>query len=370
MGFICIKLGRVTLPLQIWALVMIVISVFSCLIAGLNSSSLFTLLNVVQVFLIGFVTFGYLNSREKMLFFFASFVAGGLILTLRLLLTTPFSVFLSFERLGESIGYNANDVGDKAMIAALSCVFLIRLVKNNLARLSLLFAFVILLAIVLFSGSRKDLLGLMLGVFIVYTFGLKKKRYLVISLVILFLLSFVLYRIMMTNESLYLTIGRRFETLIATLSGGSEQGSIDIRKVYISRAWELIANSYFIGIGLGQFAVVSGYGVYCHCDYLEVMCSFGLIGFLVYYSPILISVLRIAFKKRKTALDHSVFSLAVVILFVLITMVMYTSAYSIIILSLIAFQSRSIVNCNFADSGVFRDAKKERMLLNRYLKQS
>ena len=349
--FYCFKKNRLNTVFQFWTLLMIALSLFACLIARFEPNSLYTLVNMLQVFIIGFVTFGYLDHLKKINFFIVAILIGGLVLTARLLITTPLSVFLSFERLGESIGYNANDVGNKAMISALACIFIMRRLKSK-KRAFLLLSFLPLFAVVLFSGSRKDLLGLFLGLFVVYTIGLKNKKNLFVSLIVIFALLIFVYYLIMNNDSLYMTIGRRIESLINSFSGGSEAGSIDIRKVYMTTAWGFVVDSYFVGIGLGQFAVLSGYGVYCHCDYLEVMCSYGLLGFVAYYAPYIIYFLKLMVKKPKTAVDYSMISLEVVLLFMCVTMVMYISAYSIILLCLIASSSTiSEKSIKFCPSG-------------------
>ena len=50
------------------------------------------------------------------------------------------------------------------------------------------------------------------------------------------------------------------------------------REKYMDVAWRFVKQYPLTGIGLANFAVKSGFGVYCHCDYLEVLCGYGIIG--------------------------------------------------------------------------------------------
>lgn len=43
-----------------------------------------------------------------------------------------------------------------------------------------------------------------------------------------------------------------------------------------------------LGWGIGAFAVYSGFGYYCHNNYMEILVSGGIVLFLIYYIPILL----------------------------------------------------------------------------------
>lgn len=326
--------GRVNLY-QFWCILMCIFSVIAVFVADDSGRAIHTLVNVLQVFLIAFVLSAYLTDQGKIELYLKFFVFGGLILFFRLLIKTPMSVWTSFNRLGETIGYNANDVGNKAAIAAIISICLFKN-KEQPYRKIYLIIFVFMNIVVLFSGSRKALLAVIIAVIFIYTVGLENKKNLVFSIIALCIILNISYHFIMTNESLYMTIGRRIESMINVIfHGGSEASSIDLREKYMSMAWSYIKDSPLIGIGLGNFASKSGLGIYCHSDYLEVMCSYGIPVAFFYYFPLIRLVFRSILKKRKDETDYSMITISLVLLMSFVTMVMYISAYTQIIIAIV-----------------------------------
>ena len=328
---------------QIWCFLMIVASIFATLIAGDLSLATHTLINVIQCFLIAFTFSAYLREKNQIVQFLKFFAIGGLILFIRLLISTPISAWMSFERLGEAIGYNANDVGNKAAISAIISICLFRN-KFEKHRWFYAVSYILLTAIVLFSGSRKALLALVLATVLIYTIGLEKKKNLIFAILGLVVVLFVGYQVIMRNESLYQTIGRRVESMInAVFHGASESSSIDLREKYMALAWNFVKGSPIFGIGLGNFASKSGIGVYCHCDYLEVMCSYGVPIALLYYWPTISLMFKGMKVKQKTTLDYTMIIICAVLLLSFITMVMYISAYTQILI-VIVYAYLNVIN--------------------------
>lgn len=336
LGYYSIKHKRTSAKYQIWCFVMIALSALTSLIAPSQISPIYEFVNLLQVFLIGYVTYGYLDNERKIENLLNAFVWGGLILSLRLLIVTPTSVWLSWQRLGEAIGSNPNDIGNKAAISAI-IAFCMAKYYDNRKRIVYYVAFAVLSAIVLFSGSRKALIAVVAAIILLYTIGLQDKRKIVYTVIIVVTLLAIGYRFIMTNSVLYATIGRRIETMIDVLfHGGSEAQSIDLRERYILIAWNLIKRKPILGIGLGAFPYVSGIGVYSHCDYTEVACSYGLIGAFFYYLPLLIQTVRYSLLKKKTTKEYMFLIMQLVLWLTYVTMVMYTSAYVQILIAMFA----------------------------------
>ena len=49
------------------------------------------------------------------------------------------------------------------------------------------------------------------------------------------------------------------------------------------KAFELWSQSPIFGNGFEAFSKIGGFDVYSHCNYLEILCNQGIIGFLYYY---------------------------------------------------------------------------------------
>lgn len=335
-GYYWLSTSRGTInKYQGWCLLMCIASFSAAFFAADSNMAVRTLINVLQCFLIAFTLSAYIREKDQVIQYLKYFAFGGLILFIRLLLVTPISVWTSFSRLGAEIGYNANDVGNKAAIAAIISICLFRK-RDETHRKFYAVLYVLLIAIVLFSGSRKALLALVIATIMIYTVGLEKKRNMIFSVIGLMIVLYIGYQYIMTNESLYQTIGRRVESMInVALYGGSEASSIDLRERYMALAWAFIKDNPIMGIGLGNFGSKSGLGIYCHCDYLEVMCSYGIPIALLYYFPVVLLLLRGMTLKHKNTLDYSFIIICVVLLIAFVTMVMYISAYTQIIVAII-----------------------------------
>ena len=334
LGYYSVSRGRTGAKYQAWCILMIFITAIAMLVSPNFSSASYTFINMLQVFLIGFVTYGYLDDEKKINFALEALIWGGILLTVRLVLVTPANVWLSWQRLGEAIGSNSNDVGNKA---AISAIIALCMAKRSLGkkRISYFAAFGILFAIVLFSGSRKALIAVVAGIILLNTIGLQDKRKIIFSVVVVGVVLALGYHFMMTNDALYATIGRRIETMINVLfHGGSEKHSIDLREKYIHVAWQLIKQNPFFGVGLGAFQYVSGVGAYSHCDYTEVACSYGITGAVIYYMPLLSMTFKYFVLRRKSDKDYMFLIMQIVLLITYVTMIMYTSAYIQVIIAL------------------------------------
>lgn len=327
LGYYSITHRRTNAKYQLWAVLMCGISFAAMLVGKDRSVSLPTFVNLLQVFVIGYVTYGYLDEEQKIQDMLDYFVIGGLVLAARLVITTPLSVWLSFERLGEAIGYNSNDVGNKAAIAGIVALALFKGRPKN-KRVYYFISLGAMVIIVLFTGSRKALLAMVLALALLFTAGLRNKKNLVYAAIALIGILAVGYFVIMGNVTLYQTIGRRIESMLAVLfEGASEASSMDLREKYAALAWEAFKSSPLIGVGLNHFKVVSGIGVHCHCDYLEVLCSLGIFGAIAYYAPFAGLLAACFIMRKKKINEYMQMVILLVLLFSFITMVMYVSAY-------------------------------------------
>ena len=57
----------------------------------------------------------------------------------------------------------------------------------------------------------------------------------------------------------------------------------DIRKILYREAFNVFADSPFIGKGLDNFRLFSASGLYAHSNYLELLADTGIIGFILFY---------------------------------------------------------------------------------------
>lgn len=138
---------------------------------------------------------------------------------------------------------------------------------------------------VLFTGSRKSLIILAAAIIWATPFfssgkSNRRARWILLLGVTLavagaaFLIPAQLARVPETAESI-MSYGRYLEKRDAQ--------EPEVRMSMALEGFELWRESPLGGNGAGQFAVLSGFGVYSHNNFSELLANFGVIGFLLYY---------------------------------------------------------------------------------------
>ena len=193
-----------------------------------------------------------------------------------------------FGRENFRLGYefdNPNGVASYMVISFGACLSLILFSKN---KFDYLFALPILTTLwVGFSTGSKTFI-LAIGIFIVVTLFFKFKKYKWIYLLSLAALAGLF--VLLINMPFMETIKARFIHFFETLFGTAEKvdtSSVE-RMLWMQYGFNLGAKNIITGYGYAGFGIYSGVGTYTHSNISEVFCDFGIIGFLLFYSPLLI----------------------------------------------------------------------------------
>lgn len=173
--------------------------------------------------------------------------------------------------------------------------------KNFLKKLLYCLCLLFLIVCVLLTGSRKGVFTL--GVCILAAFVLNphsKSQFLRLIFGICLIICF--YFVVINVSFLRSIIGERLELLVNSIIFGSDEmeGSMQSRNYYAEQGWISFANSPLIGHGVGWFK--STYTNVCENEYLEILVSGGIIGFIIYffYLPfIIIKIIKIMLSKKK-----------------------------------------------------------------------
>lgn len=162
----------------------------------------------------------------------------------------------------------------------------------------------VLLVIVLLTGSRKALIMVALFVVAFFLFWTPEKGSVdmllrIVGIAVLIVVAMVL---IMKVDVFYNSIGQRVESLLKYwMTGDESDASAITRTNMINIALDLFLNlNPIFGIGLNNFKYMSGYMTYAHNNYVEILCSLGVVGMLVYYGPMIYFTIRafILWRKR------------------------------------------------------------------------
>lgn len=165
-------------------------------------------------------------------------------------------------------------------------------------------AAVALVVIVLLTGSRKSLITVVLFFVAFFLFWTPEKGSIDMLLRILGVLALIVVAllIIMNVDVFYNAVGKRIESLLTYVFTGEEADTSAITRTnMINIALDLfLGKNPMFGIGLNNFKYVSGYMTYSHNNYVELLCSLGVVGILVYYGPMLYFAIRafILWRKR------------------------------------------------------------------------
>ena len=210
-----------------------------------------------------------------------------------LLVRTPIESF-GVERLGTSIGMNANELGLKMAVGALILIYLAHEKKDKTLFQKILYVLIGILffTLTLFSGSKKALFALIIGT-IVYEILMAKGMKVILKIIYACLGIAIILFLLFNIPQLYNVLGRRIEATFTTLEGNADSHSVDRslveRQFYIDRGIELFDEQPLLGYGGNNFIEymeeINYYHVaYSHNNYVELLSTLGIVGFIIYYS--------------------------------------------------------------------------------------
>lgn len=246
------------------------------------------------------------------------------------------------QRLGKSTinaAWNANNIGLMAAFGALFTFYLCFVASENSSKTVKGISLVLILAFVytaVASGSRKSIL-IILITGIIYMMRSSKSRRVRNTLVAALLLIVALYALY-NVPFLYEHVGYRFESMLDFMFNDGGDKSAITRQEMIEVGMAAFWQKPILGYGLNAFASIydaeGGREVYAHNNYVEMLVSGGIVGFVLYYGYIA----KMLFMKRIDNKFTVYFkALLVAILIADIGCVSYTDAFCQYVLCLIMY---------------------------------
>ena len=159
------------------------------------------------------------------------------------------------------------------------------------------------LLIILLTGSRKGLLMIVLAIVILQF--VTERRKILKNIFIGIGVAVVLYFLVMNVEILYNIIGVRVESLLTFITEGeTTEASLSDRHLLTQIGIRYIKEKPWTGYGYDCFKLISGMGAtgsvavgsvgfYSHNNYVELLFGGGIVGFILYYIPVVYLLKRI-----------------------------------------------------------------------------
>lgn len=183
---------------------------------------------------------------------------------------------------GSSLAGNVNTVGMSLGIMSLFMVYYHG--KNK--KISILIFSIIVMMIMMLTGSKKTIVYIIANIFILYS--LSKNKY--IGIIIMISLFSILAYLVFGVDYFYNLIGSRIIDMLgqmgASIKNAHYSYSTEIRIYMIKEAFDMWLQNPIFGGGTNYFQAntVTIYN-YSHCNVTELLCSYGIVGFIIYYIP-------------------------------------------------------------------------------------
>ncbi|WP_441361525.1 O-antigen ligase family protein [Acholeplasma laidlawii] len=279
------------------------------------------------------------------------------IFTNSLVYSIPIIIFLEFfdsdlTRLGYSISIfnqvlsiNPNYIGYVFTFGLILSLHTMITVKDK--SLTSITKQILFLIIILWTGSRSSLIGLIVGIIIlliVSNYPHKKA-----ILVATFSLILVLFLSIMYIDFLYNIIGYRISMIIQfILNNDITDESIKSRLSFQLLGLDYFKNRMFLGYGLDNFRFLPGsYGTYSHNNYVELLVSLGIVGTFIYYIPHLTILIRVIRRPNMyRTLNIALVSTILILDLFFITYFERFSLYLIMILLILSSKQKTVDNQN------------------------
>lgn len=259
---------------------------------------------IFHYFIILYIYIGFNNllKKNELNNFFNVFIYSFICVILFLLINEGNILFSDKEIMfGDSIAGNRNTVA--LFLGTELTMFLYGYFATR--KKKFLFLMFLSNVFIMLTGSKKGIIIILISA-IFYFIKIKKSKKNII-LFIVFVLIFCYF--MFFNEYFFNIIGNRIIGMISTLKGDHKvySHSTESRKFMIEEGWKFFLETPIFGGGYNNFySKTATLYDYSHCNYIELLCSFGIFGTILYYFQYLkmffISIKKII--RRKISIEN------------------------------------------------------------------
>lgn len=282
-------------------------------------------------FMTGLTVVAYVDSYSRLEKLLKSIVVACVVLCLRLLIVVPLSAW-GTDRVGNYLAHDeASSYGNTGVtyVLGVSGVYLL-LYKNVCTRYLRWPLFALFAVVSIFSGSKKEVAILALGLIIYSVLKSENVTSVVKNLAVASAAVVAAMLAIFYIQPLYDVLGSRLISFLSFFSDGFN-GTVDDstldRSAFIGYAMNAFFSSPFLGLGIDDFRYVNPISsVWSECNFVELLADVGFIGFLLYYL-FAIGLLKktLSASTIKEERTRSVIVLFIVLLFIDASMVSYAN---------------------------------------------
>lgn len=312
---------------------MLVVYAYFCLSLLWAANKVFanSLMSLIIIFGISMLLLAVIETTEDVKRLMLVNYLAVLFCAVYLVMTVDISVLGTVRISGDVDGaWNGNAISGKMCTNIALSFFFMKQAKKKWIKVLIALPIILFAILVFFCGSRRGLLTLVM-ICIVYLLinarGVKVINAVLTSVV----LAIGLYYLVMNWEPAYNVLGSRLEDMIQGLLGGSGDGSFNWRRLMLEEGWRYFLEKPVFGWGIANFAHLFGaeHGLttYSHNNFIEILVSGGIVGFMIYYS-IYVFVLTKLWKSAVRQKEPLAICLFVINFVILVTQFSFVGYYS------------------------------------------
>ena len=276
-----------------------------------------TMLTIFRILIIGYVIVRYANNREKTISLLLSFIYAFFFMSIIVVFLGLFVEHnIGSVQLGVSIGQHRNSIGAAAAPLVFICYYFRKFYGM---KYGYLFSCYFLL-VVLLSGSRGAFLQVVMLLVLCLLIGERKLTRIMRNILFILLLFCVGAIIIQIVPFLRENIWIRIENALTTVFGNQIlDTSVSGRDYYRDIALLMFLSRPWLGYGIDGFycflrdnSRIMGVvldPVYSHCNFAELAANYGVLGLVVWYTPMFYVLKRIFVVRKNSKLSTCVCSL-------------------------------------------------------------
>lgn len=212
--------------------------------------------------------------------------------------------YASNDRIGASIaGGNVNIVAMNMSFSFPAWLYILKECKMKKWKIWCIIGIIFTVSTSLLTGTRKLLL-FYISVFAIYVFlsgSIRLKKILIGMLVLA-----VAYYCILNIEPLYYLIGHKIDFMGNSNAAHMYDQSDSVRDNLIKSGMEIFYEHPILGIGFGGTSKVLG--MYTHNNFVEVLASGGIVGFMIYYIIYAYILIKSAHYRKKDPVALYIFA--------------------------------------------------------------
>lgn len=335
------------LPVHLLAFLPFVIYNFiSCLWSRDLDGTIVRSITVLEIFMLQVITAWYLERTGEIVNYILGIAVAGIIIALYVVNTYGISRLQSMVSDDLRVGGEIVNENTLAIFLALSAVVLFfKYIETKNMIYIVIFGMLVVLNVI--TGSKKGLIDLVVGTFLVLFFASmndkdKKNKFVkwVIIIAIVIIIVYFVWQL-----PIFDTVRERFELMFGFLGGTSSKidYSTRERQRMIAEGLKQFYKTPILGIGLGATSYITmqflGRATYLHNNYVELLASGGVLGLFLYYIPIIKLLIESWKNRRKSIASQFSFIILIIIIVNDFAAVQYFSKISYILFALVIASS-------------------------------